>query len=64
MNQMDYKEALEMLRRTGFSASEIQRLNRLRRDYAANELDRAPADLRHLVSFANRECHPTRLCVP
>lgn len=48
MNQMNYKEALETLRRAGFTAAEIDRLGRLRRDYAENEMDRAPADLHRL----------------
>ncbi len=48
MNQMNYKEALEMLRRAGFTASEIDRLCRFRRDYAESEMDQTPADLRRL----------------
>ncbi len=48
MNQMNYKEALETLRRAGFTASEIDRLGRLRRDYAENEMDQARANLRRL----------------
>ena len=45
MHQMDYKDALEMLHRAGFSPREIERLTRLRRERAGNELDRPPADL-------------------
>ena len=48
MNQMDYKEALEMLHRVGFTAPEIDRLCRLRREYAAQEIDWTPADYRRL----------------
>ena len=48
MNQMNYKEALETLRRAGFTAAEVDRLGRLRRDYAENEMDRAPANLLRL----------------
>jgi hypothetical protein len=48
MNQMNYKEALETLRKAGFTASEIDRLYRLCRDYAENEMDRAPANLHRL----------------
>ncbi len=48
MNQMNFKEALEMLHRAGFTASEIERLCRLRREHAENEMDQAPADLRRL----------------
>ena len=48
MNQMNYKEALELLRRAGFTASEIDRLCRLRRNYTESELDQAPVDHRRL----------------
>jgi hypothetical protein len=48
MNQMNYKEALELLRRAGFTAPEIDRLCRLRRDYAESEMDQAPVDQRRL----------------
>ena len=48
MNQMNFKEDLEMLRRAGFTASAINRLCRLRREYAVNERDQAPADLHRL----------------
>lgn len=48
MNQMNYKKALEMLCRAGFSASEIDRLCRFRRKFAESEMDRAPVDRRRL----------------
>ena len=48
MNQMNYKEALETLRKAGFTAPEIDRLCRLRRAYTESEMDQAPADLRRL----------------
>jgi hypothetical protein len=48
MNQMDYKDALDMLRRAGFTAKEIDRLRKLRRDRVGNTVDRAPADQRRL----------------
>ncbi len=48
MHQMDYKGALDLLHRAGFSPAEVERLVRLRRAYARNELDWAPADLRRL----------------
>ncbi len=48
MNQMNFKEALEMLRRAGCSASEIDRLCRLRKERAENEMDQAPVNLRRL----------------
>ncbi len=48
MHQMDYKEALEMLRRAGFSPAEMERLARLRRARVENELDQSPVDLRRL----------------
>jgi hypothetical protein len=51
MNQMDYKQALDMLRRAGFTASEIDRLRRLRRECAAQEMNWTLADLRRLKFF-------------
>ena len=48
MNQMDYKDAFDMLRKAGFSTAEIEQLARLHRAYAHNELDQAPADQRRL----------------
>jgi hypothetical protein len=44
MNQMDYKGALDMLRRVGFSTAEIERLVGFRRSFVHNELDQAPVD--------------------
>ncbi len=37
MNQMNDEEALELLRRAGFTVSQINRLMQLRRDYRASE---------------------------
>ncbi len=48
MNQMDYKGALDMLRGAGFSTAEMERLARLRRAHAENELDQAPTEYRRL----------------
>jgi hypothetical protein len=48
MDHMNYKEALEMLRKAGLKASEIDQLCRLRRDFAQNEMDQAPVDHRRL----------------
>ncbi len=48
MNQMNYKDALDMLRRAGFTAKEIDRLSKLRRDRMENAMDRAPVHLRRL----------------
>ena len=49
MHQLNHEEDLAMLRRLGFAAREIDRLNRLRREYAhKNELDQADLNLRHL----------------
>jgi hypothetical protein len=48
MNQMDYKEALNMLRRAGFTTPEIDRLRRLRRECAAQEMHWTLADLHRL----------------
>ncbi len=45
---MNFKEAFEMLRKAGFTTSEIDRLCRLRREHAENEMDQAPANLRRL----------------
>lgn len=48
MDQSNYKEALEGLRQDGFTASEIEQLCRLRRDYQKQEFDRISTDLRRL----------------
>ncbi len=50
MDKLDYKEALEMLRKAGLTASEISRLERFRRKYAASEIDQAPID-QHRLEF-------------
>jgi hypothetical protein len=50
MDQRNYQEALECLRQNGFTAAEIERLCRLRRDYSEQEQDRfALAELRRLM---------------
>ena len=41
MNYIDDKEAIELLRKAGCTALEIERLRRLRRDYVENEGDQA-----------------------
>ena len=46
MNHIDDKEAIERLHKAGWTASEIERLCRLRRDYVEQEGGRAPADHR------------------
>jgi hypothetical protein len=38
--QMEYKDAIDMLHREGFTASEINRLIQLRRDYTAKEIQK------------------------
>ena len=44
MNQMNNEEALELLRRAGFTVPQINRIMQLRRDYRASE----PLDYAHL----------------
>ena len=46
MNHIDDKEANELLRKAGCTALEIERLCRLRREYAEKERDRASQDHR------------------
>jgi hypothetical protein len=48
MEQLNYKEDLDLLRRAGFTLTEITRLYQLRRAYVQHELDWAPADLARL----------------
>ena len=48
MEHMDFKEALEMLHRTGFTTLEIQRLCHVRRILVIDEQDRSPAGLARL----------------
>lgn len=48
MTRMNYKQAFEILCRAGFSAPEIYRLWRLRRDFAESEMDQALPDSRRL----------------
>ncbi|MGH7868652.1 MAG: hypothetical protein ACREP9_13740, partial [Candidatus Dormibacteraceae bacterium] len=57
MNNLDDREAIERLRKVGCTALEIERLRRLRRDYAENGGDQAlrdrrrPAFVRWLVTI-------------
>ncbi len=46
MNDIDDKEAIEWLRKAGWTASEIERLRQLRRDYVAHEEGQAAASHR------------------
>ncbi len=46
MNYMDDKEAIELLRKAGCTALELERLRRLRREYAEKGRDRASQDHR------------------
>lgn len=48
MDQMNYKERLEALRKARFTSLEIERLYQFRRTYMENEMDQAPADLSRL----------------
>ncbi len=48
MNYHDYKEAFGRLRWAGLTIREIGRLTRLRRKFAASELDQAPVQQYHL----------------
>jgi hypothetical protein len=48
MSRLDYKEMLEMLGRSGFTSSEIRRLQKFYRGYAANAMDEAAPDLHRL----------------
>ena len=45
---MDYKEAIEMLRRAGLTHAEVDRIIRFRKQFVANEMDQAPDDYRRL----------------
>jgi hypothetical protein len=45
---MDHKEAYDMLYKVGFTASEIERLERLRREYADKKSGQLSADERRL----------------
>ncbi len=45
---LDYKEALETLRRAGLTHAEIDRLIRFRRNFVVGEMDIALADRRRL----------------
>lgn len=46
MNNIDDKEANELLRKAGYTALEIERLRRLRRKYTEKERDQASQDHR------------------
>lgn len=48
MDQMSYKERLEVLARAGFTAAEMKRLCRIRRTYRQSEQDQAPENLSRL----------------
>ena len=67
MNDIDDKEAIERLREAGCTASEIERLRQLRRDYDADAEDQAfrdhryPTFVRWLVRFLQEG---TLTCVP
>jgi len=45
---MDQKETYEMLYKAGFTASEIERFQRLQRDYAENKYSHKSATYRRL----------------
>ena len=45
---MDYKEAIEMLRRAGLTHTEIDRIISFRKQFMPNEMDRTPDDHRRL----------------
>lgn len=47
-DSMDHQEAYDMLCKVGFTASEIDRLQRLQRDYAEKKSGQLPADRRRL----------------
>jgi hypothetical protein len=48
MNHINYKEALQVLRRAGLTTTEVDRLCDFCRKHAASEMDRAAIDQRHL----------------
>ncbi len=48
MERLNYKKELDLLRKGGFTFTEITRLYQLRRAYVQHELDWAPADLARL----------------
>ena len=48
MNHINYKEALQVLRRAGLTTPEIDRLYGFCRKYIASEMDRASLDQRRL----------------
>lgn len=64
MNHIDDKEAIERLRKAGWTASEIERLRRLRRDYVEKEGGQAAASHRHsgfvrwLVALLQKDTGP------
>jgi hypothetical protein len=45
---MDYKESIDILRKAGFSHTEIDRIARFRKHFAYSEMDQAPDDHRRL----------------
>lgn len=48
MEQLNFHEWFEKLRRAGFTGLEISRLSRFRQVYVVNEKDQAEVDLAHL----------------
>ncbi len=48
-NDIDEKEAIELLRQAGWTASEIERLRRVRRDYVAQKGGQAAVSSRRSV---------------
>ena len=44
----DHKEAYELLRKAGFSHSEIDRLSKFRKDFAPGDQDQTPTEQRRL----------------
>lgn len=56
MRHMDYKEAREMLVRSGFTTAEIERLTQLRREYLQKRLQRHDVPIRSRQSRFLRWC--------
>ncbi len=48
MNTLNYKEALEMLKRAGYTRAERERLCSFRRTYVKHEVDQAGEDMCYL----------------
>jgi hypothetical protein len=60
MDQLNYKERLEALRKGGFTDLEISRLYHFRQVYVANPMDQAPA-VRSLARRARQADRPAYL---